>query len=427
MTDPNQREIIVAILEEVLEEGKYSHLVLGATLEKYQYLSKQQRAFITRVTQGTIERLLQIDAILGQFVKKPKVPKMKPLIRTVLRSSVYQIVFMDGVPDAAVCNEAVRIVKNHGLGGLSGFVNGVLRNISRNKDSITYKGLSEAYSMPQWIIRMWVRDYGEEKTKEILEGFYKERATTIRINGNATSKEELIRELTGEGIQVKEHPLLASALLISGYDYLAAIPAFREGKFQVQDAASIMVAEQAGIKEGDYILDVCAAPGGKALHAAQILNGTGMVEARDLTEMKVELIRENISRMGFENIRAVQQDATCFDADSEEKADVLIADLPCSGLGVLAKKTDLKYKMNPETETEVAALQREILDAVCRYVKPEGTLMYSTCTISRTENEENAGWFAEKHPEFDLEWEKQIFPSDITDGFYIAKFIRRGR
>ena len=172
---------------------------------------------------------------------------------------------------------------------------------------------------------------------------------------------------------------------------------------------------------------MCAAPGGKALHAAQVLNGTGMVEARDLTEMKVELIRENISRMGFENIRAVQQDATCFDADSEEKADVLIADLPCSGLGVLAKKTDLKYKMNPETETEVAALQREILDAVCRYVKPEGTLMYSTCTISRTENEENAGWFAEKHPEFDLEWEKQIFPSDITDGFYIAKFIRRGR
>ena len=169
MTDPNQREIIVASLEEVLEEGKYSHLVLGATLEKYQCLSKQQRAFITRVTQGTIERLLQIDAILGQFVKKPKVPKMKPLIRTVLRSSVYQIVFMDGVPDAAVCNEAVRIVKNHGLGGLSGFVNGVLRNISRNKDSITYKGLSEAYSMPQWIIDAWEEQFGGETTKQILE------------------------------------------------------------------------------------------------------------------------------------------------------------------------------------------------------------------------------------------------------------------
>ena len=204
-------------------------------------------------------------------------------------------------------------------------------------------------------------------------------------------------------------------------------PYYFAGLYYLQDPSAMTPASRLPIEENDVVLDLCAAPGGKALHAAQILNGTGMVEARDLTEMKVELIRENISRMGFENIRAVQQDATCFDADSEEKADVLIADLPCSGLGVLAKKTDLKYKMNSETETEVAPLQREILDAVCRYVKPEGTLMYSTCTISRTENEENAGWFAEKHPEFDLEWEKQIFPSDITDGFYIAKFIRRGR
>ena len=204
-------------------------------------------------------------------------------------------------------------------------------------------------------------------------------------------------------------------------------PFYYAGLYYLQEPSAMAPAAVLPVEPGDKVLDVCAAPGGKALHAAQILNGTGMVEARDLTEMKVELIRENISRMGFENIRAVQQDATCFDADSEEKADVLIADLPCSGLGVLAKKTDLKYKMNPETETEVAALQREILDAVCRYVKPEGTLMYSTCTISRIENEENAGWFAEKHPEFDLEWEKQIFPSDITDGFYIAKFIRRSR
>ena len=415
MTTNNQgvdtRELALMILLEI-ERGEKSHIVLRQVLEKYQYLSKQDRAFLTRLAEGTTERRIELDYIINQF-SKVKTEKMKPVIRNILRCAVYQIKYMDQVPDSAACNEAVNLAIRKGFKNLRGFVNGVLRNIARNIDKIAYPENTE--------------EFLSEKTKYILEGFYKERATTIRINGNATTKEELIRELTGEGIQVKEHPLLASALLISGYDYLAAIPAFREGKFQVQDAASIMVAEQAGIKEGDYILDVCAAPGGKALHAAQILNGTGMVEARDLTEMKVELIRENISRMGLENIRAVQQDATCFDADSEEKADVLIADLPCSGLGVLAKKTDLKYKMNPETETEVAALQREILDAVCRYVKPEGTLMYSTCTISRTENEENAGWFAEKHPEFDLEWEKQIFPSDITDGFYIAKFIRRGR
>lgn len=287
MTDPNQREIIVAILEEVLEEGKYSHLVLGATLEKYQYLSKQQRAFITRVTQGTIERLLQIDAILGQFVKKPKVPKMKPLIRTVLRSSVYQIVFMDGVPDAAVCNEAVRIVKNHGLGGLSGFVNGVLRNISRNKDSITYKGLSEAYSMPQWIIDAWEEQFGGETTKQILEELLEEKKTCIRVNTGNISVEELTKNLRAQGITVEPCEEIPYALYISGYDYLRGIPEFLAGDFYIQDFSSMMVAHSAGIWQGDHVIDVCAAPGGKSLHAAELLAGTGLVEARDLSDHKV--------------------------------------------------------------------------------------------------------------------------------------------
>ena len=296
MTDPNQREIIVAILEEVLEEGKYSHLVLGATLEKYQYLSKQQRAFITRVTQGTIERLLQIDAILRQFVKKPKVPKMKPLIRTVLRSSVYQIVFMDGVPDAAVCNEAVRIVKNHGLGGLSGFVNGVLRNISRNKDSITYKGLSEAYSMPQWIIDAW--------EEQFLEELLEEKKTCIRVNTGNISVEELTKNLRAQGITVEPCEEIPYALYISGYDYLRGIPEFLAGDFYIQDFSSMMVAHSAGIQQGDHVIDVCAAPGGKSLHAAELLAGTGLVEARDLSDHKVSILEENIRRMGLANIRA---------------------------------------------------------------------------------------------------------------------------
>ena len=185
------------------------------------------------------------------------------------------------------------------------------------------------------------------------------------------------------------------------------------------------MAESAGIKRGDYVIDVCAAPGGKALHAAQILAGSGHVEARDLTESKVELLRENIGRMGFTNVEAVRQDATVYHAASEGKADILIADLPCSGLGVLAKKTDLKYKMTEETEKELVRLQRQILEAVHSYVRPGGTLVYSTCTICRAENEENAAWFAEKFPEFVLESERQMFPSEVSDGFYIAKFSRR--
>lgn len=426
MTDPNQREIIVAILEEVLEEGKYSHLVLGATLEKYQYLSKQQRAFITRVTQGTIERLLQIDAILGQFVKKPKVPKMKPLIRTVLRSSVYQIVFMDGVPDAAVCNEAVRIVKNHGLGGLSGFVNGVLRNISRNKDSITYKDLSEAYSMPQWIIDAWEEQFGGEITKQILEELLEEKKTCIRVNTGNISVEELTKNLRAQGITVEPCEEIPYALYISGYDYLRGIPEFLAGDFYIQDFSSMMVAHSAGIQQGDHVIDVCAAPGGKSLHAAELLAGTGLVEARDLSDHKVSLLEENIRRMGLANIRAEKWDATILNEESIGQADVVICDAPCSGLGVVAKKPDIKYHMTKETQKELAILQRQILDVVCAYVKAGGTLMYSTCTISSQENEDNVTWFLEKHPDFSLETEKQFLPkAGKQDGFFLAKMKKR--
>lgn len=426
----NVRELALEVLLEI-EKGEKSHLILRSVLEKYQYLTKQERAFLTRVTEGTVERRLELDYIINQY-SKVKVKKMKPVIRNLLRLAVYQMKYMDNVPDSAACNEAVKLAVKRGFGNLRGFVNGVLRNIARNMDHIEYPEkeqtipyLSVMYSMPEWIVKMWVSDYGREKTEEILQNFYIERPTTIRINENQISKMALIDKLEREGVKVEEHPFLQSALLISNYDYLGALDSFLEGDFQVQDAASIQVAESAGIKEDDYIIDVCAAPGGKALHAAQILNGTGFVEARDLTEYKVSLIRENIWRMGFTNIEAVQQDATIYDEASEAKADVVIADLPCSGLGVLAKKTDLKYKMTPETEKEVAELQRQILKTVHRYVKPGGTLIYSTCTICKSENEENAKWFVENHPQFELRWGKQIFPGRETDGFYIAKFIRR--
>ena len=221
-------------------------------------------------------------------------------------------------------------------------------------------------------------------------------------------------------------PELSCALLISGYDYLAALPSFQEGDFQVQDISSMLVAQRADPKEGDYVIDVCAAPGGKALHLADMLAGTGMVEARDISDYKVELIWDNIRRSGMENIRAVRWDATVPDEESVEKADIVIADLPCSGLGVLGRKSDLKYRMTREDERELAALQRRILSQVWRYVKPGGRLVYSTCTINREENEENAAWFQAEHPDFRLVSQEQILPGQQAgDGFYIALFDRR--
>ena len=203
------------------------------------------------------------------------------------------------------------------------------------------------------------------------------------------------------------------------------LKSFRQGYYQVQDKSSMRVAEWADVRPGDYIIDVCAAPGGKAIHLAEMLKGTGHVEARDLTEYKVELMRENIARSGLTNIETVQMDARRSDKASVEKADIVIADLPCSGLGVLGRKPDLKYKMTREKQSELVLLQREILSAVKDYVKPGGRLIYSTCTIHRGENEDNAEWFVQKNPEFRLIREQQMLPGQTCgDGFYIAAFQR---
>ena len=401
-------------------------------LENYQYLDKSERAFITRVTEGTLERMIELDYIINQF-SKTKVNKMKPVIRTIIRSAVYQLKYMDSVPDSAVCNEAVKLAGKRGFSGLKGFVNGVLRNISRNLDNVKYpdksdtvKWLSVMYSMPEWIITEWLKNYDREMVEKMLQAFLAERPTTIRCNLSQISREELAEELKKEGVKVRLCDTADSALFISGYDYLGALESFRTGYFQVQDISSMEVAEWAAPKGDEYIIDVCAAPGGKSLHLADKLAGKGHVEARDLTPYKVDLIRDNIARIGIDNIEAVCQDATVYDEASEKKADILIADLPCSGLGVLGKKTDLKYKMNPDTQEELVHLQREILSVVHRYVKSGGKLLYSTCTIHRAENQENAAWFAEQYPEFELVRERQFLPGvDDSDGFYIAEFVRK--
>lgn len=434
----NIRELILDILMEVTRGEAYSHLVIRSVLEKYQYLEKKDRAFLTRVSEGTIEHMIELDYIIDQF-SKVKTRKMKPVIRNIMRMSVYQLKYMDSVPASAACNEAVKLAKKRGFGSLSGFVNGVLRNISRNLSEVTYpdekkepvKALSIRYSAPEWLVEQWRDAYGIERTKEILDAFLQEAPVTIRTNLSKTTPEALKERLEKEGVvaekvQIPEYPQLDYAFTIAGYDYLNALGSFQEGLFYVQDISSMMVAEYAAPKEGDVVIDVCAAPGGKSLHIAEKLHGTGQVQARDLTEYKVGLIEQNMLRHQVTNMTAAVMDATVLDEDSIDKADIVIADLPCSGLGILRKKTDIKYKMTPEKEKELVALQRQMLDVVCHYVKPGGTLIYSTCTIHCGENEENAAWFVDNHPEFTLEKMEQIFPGKAYgDGFFLSRFVRR--
>lgn len=426
------RELALDILLSVNRDGEYSHIALKNTLDKYQYLEKKDRAFLTRVVEGTLENRIRIDYIIDQF-SNTKVKKMKPVIREILRSAVYQIFFMDKVPDSAACNEAVKLAQKRGFHNLRGFVNGVLRNIARGKDSIVYPDKSQDwtaymsvyYSLPEWLVTQWEQAYGREKTEEMAQAFLVPQPTCVRIDTERTDKETLIRRLHDEGVQVKEHETLPDALYLTEYDYLNKIPCFQEGLFYIQDASSMMVAQVAQPKAGDVVLDLCGAPGGKSIHIAQIMQGTGQVITRDLTPYKVHLIEENIERCQVTNMRAECADARILDESMIEQADIVIADLPCSGLGVIGKKKDIKYKMTPQAQADLEALQRDILSVAHQYVKKGGILVFSTCTVNETENTQNAHWFMKEHPHFYMEYEKQIFPEAAKcDGFYIAKFRR---
>lgn len=443
----NEREIVLEVLLEITEQGMYSHIVLRDVLNKYQYLEKKERSFITRVTEGTLEHMMEIDYILDQF-SKVKVKKMKPVIRNIMRSAVYQMKYMDSVPVSAACNEAVKLAVRKGVGSLRGFVNGVLRNVARNLDQIEYpteprQRLSIQYSMPEWILNLWLKAYDSDIVEQMLQAFQRETPLTIRCNLRMVTPKQLKEHLEAEGVTVKVHPYLEYAFHISGFDYLGDLESFQNGEFSVQDISSMLVSELAGPKEGDYVIDVCAAPGGKSLHMAEKLNGSGRVEARDLTEYKVGLIQENIERTGLSNVEAVQQDALIFDETSVGKADIVLADLPCSGFGVLAKKTDLKYKATKEGADSLAKLQREMLKNVQAYVKDEGKLVYSTCTINPAENMDNVHWFLNEYPEFELidihgslceELQKdvkengciQLLPGvHQSDGFFLACMKKR--
>lgn len=398
------RELLMQMLLSVSQEEHYSHLVLRDTLEKYQFLPKKDRAFITRVFEGTIENRIKIDYWIDQ-VSSVKVNKMKPVIREIIRSAVYQIVYMDSVPDSAACNEAVKLAQKKGFFSLKGFVNGVLRNISRIKDdlplppkSMPKAYLSVCYSTPEWLVDKWIRAYGEETTETMLRDFLEERPTTVRLRTFATNTEQTEKLLKDDGVTVTKAPYVEAARYIEGYDYVPGLTAFREGRIQVQDVSSMLVSICADPQKGAAVLDLCAAPGGKSLHMADLLQGTGSVEARDLTDYKVELIRQNIERSGAINIEAVRHDATVFDRRLEEKYDIVLADVPCSGLGVIGKKTDIKYRMDPEKIRELVQLQRQILHNAAAYVKPGGILMFSTCTVCEEENQQNVAWLTSHYP-----------------------------
>ncbi len=434
MKEPTPRELALSILLEVTAQKTYSHIAIRNVLEKYAYLDAKKRAQIRRLSSGTLEKLIRLDAVINLF-SKVKTNKMKPVIRNILRIAVYEMLYMDSVPVASSVDEAVKLAEKKGFRNLKGFVNGVLRSVAANLDHLNLPdALSIRYSMPEWIVSQWTKEYGAEKTEEILMGFEEQAPLTVHACENAMPEDELLSMWKEEGISYEETEL-PHAFRVSGLDLLTRLPSFQKGGFFIQDLSSMKALSTLPLSEGMKILDICGAPGGKSMFLSDVLfrlknSGTPQakgipksspVVCRDLTEAKVNRIRENISRCKLTGCTAEVHDALLFDPEWKEKADAVIADLPCSGLGVLGRKPDIKLRQSEEGCRELSLLQQRILTVAADYVKPGGYLLYSTCTISRIENEENVESFLSSHSDFSLLRSEQFFPiAGIQDGFFYA-------
>ena len=447
----NEREVVLDMLLS-LREGKLSHTILKDTLDSYLYLDKSSRGFIKRLYEGTIEKRLYLDFIIDGYSKTP-VKKMKPIIMLLLEMAVYQLFFMDRVPDSAAINEAVKLAKKRGLTGLSGFVNGVLRNIARNKENIALPDknkdliqyLEIKYSTPKAVVEHFINDYGSEKTEEILEAFEEKRLLVARATKN---REELIKKLEAEGVKVSTDTIFPESLKILELDSLSYLESFEEGDFVIQDESSQFIGKIVGLPKGARVLDLCAAPGGKSLLFAEMEEVDEIISC-DISESKTELIEENVRRIGVSKIKTKVNDASLYNPDFMDGFDLVICDLPCSGLGVMGRKRDIKYNVTEDKIRELAKLQRTILENAVRYVKKGGRLIYSTCTMTKAENEENFTFISEFKGFSAVDFSDKIrgyvdrykdgerlvneakkgfirlIPGELgTDGFFISEFMR---
>ena len=391
----------------------HSHVLVRRALDRCGDLEDAQRSFIKRLYEGTLERQIELDRIIDDHLRDPSI-RLGKAVRCVLRMSLYQIYYMDAVPDYAVCSEAGNLLRSRGLSAQVRFVNGVLRTILREKeagqgplsdDQDKPVPLSVRYSMPPLIIDLFQKQLGETETQALLERLLEIRPVTIRIDErlSGTQQQELIASLAEAGAHPEPAGLFPYAYTIGGSRKLTELPGFAQGYWTVQDLSSMMVAEAAGIEGGERIMDLCAAPGGKTVHcAAKLLvkaqetgKPAGSVYAFDVSEDKIRRIRENAQRMKTENVIAGVRDARTVSDLTEKKADIVLCDVPCSGLGVIGRKRDIKYHISREKLTSLTCLQKEILQGAAHCVKEGGVLIYSTCTINRAENEEMARYIIE--------------------------------
>ena len=429
------RETALNVLIAVRKEAAWSNGILKNYIQRDK-LSPKDAALATRLCYGVLQNQALLDAYLKQLLTG-RLKDLHPVVRDILHLGLYQIYKMDKIPDSAAVNESVQLAKKYcKFPKAPGLVNAVLRNAVRTAGQLKMPdGYAEKYSHPQELIDFLKPYVGKEHLAPMLEANNEIPPMTVQVNLKKISLDGLREQLTQEGVEVRPHSVFPQCLILENTGNIEQLPSFRDGLFYVQDGAAWLSVQCAGIRERDKVLDCCAAPGGKSFAAA--ICGAGEIHSCDIHPHKVELLKKGAQRLGFDNIYPEHRDATEFASHWEAQMDVVIADVPCSGYGIIRKKPDIRYKL-PSTMEELPALQMQILENQARYVKVGGTLLYSTCTLAYRENEGVVEEFLQTHPEFKLvplplpenitqtrEGMLRLIPGEYdTDGFFICRMRR---
>ncbi len=424
------RELVLKGLHRIETEEAYTNQVLKEILAG-DSVSSVDRGFVTELLTGVVRHRLRLDYVIEQF-SKVKLKKLSPWVHQILRMGIYQILFLERVPDSAACNESVKLANRYANGGARGFVNGLLRTVVREKDNIPYpeknpERFSVVYSCPLWLTKRLLAQYGEETTEKILIAGLEKHPVSLRVNGLCTTAEALQECLNNEDIITCLDDKNPNRLFVEGALDVNRSKAYGEGLYTVQNSSSMTAVEMLNPQCGEVILDLCSAPGGKTTYMAERMKNQGEIHAFDLYPHKIDLIHKSAKRLGISIISAQVQDATELMESWIGKADRVLADVPCSGIGVIHKKPDIKWHRTAEDIEELSKIQEKILENAARYVKPNGTLLYSTCTILKEENQEQIQMFLEKNEGFVLEEERTLLTHETGgSGFYIARLTRKG-
>ena len=436
----NARQLAYDVLIDIQKNGAYANLALDKALLRSK-LNKSDRRLATELVYGCTKMQLHLDQIIKSYCDLKKVDK-KTL--QLLRMAVYQMTYLEKIPDHAIINETVELSKKVGLHS-DKFINGVLRSMLREEKPIKWPDkrkqrnqyIAKWYSFPQWLIDGWVKEYGFADTERLCEYFNNPAQTWIRVNTLKATAEEIKSVFEHLNIEYVQHPALPEAFCLKSLQKIKQSSLFKQGKIIVQDLSAMLPALVLNPSKGNQVLDMCAAPGGKTTYLSAIMNNSGSIMACDLHPHRVELIEHNVKRLGVENVRCYAGDATALPDDCYVRFDAVLLDAPCSGLGVLNRRADLRWRIRKSSLPEIEQLQEQLLDAACHYLKPQGTLVYSTCTLNKNENEYQIKRFLEKHPNFECvpfeclgetceSGQKTIYPYiDQTDGFFIAKLVRK--